>query len=208
MKTKLLFTAALMAATVGTQAVPSTGSSMLVQLLESQRLENNVEVLAEGDKERPTEDNTDVTSWIVNPSFDENNTNGWTFSQGGVGFAGTNDYYGGIPEAYADRWTHNLPIDLNQQLAGLPCGKYEVSVQAWGGVQPILYAEGNSYVEKGGDTGIQGTLADVDATFKNDSESHRIKIENIVVSGNLKIGIKCTATEGWLVFDNFKLKYG
>ena len=50
MKTKLLFTAALMAATVGTQAVPSTGSSMLVQLLESQRLENNVEVLAEGEE--------------------------------------------------------------------------------------------------------------------------------------------------------------
>ncbi len=50
MKTKLLFTAALMAATVGTQAVPNTGSSMLVQLLESQRLENNVEVLAEGEE--------------------------------------------------------------------------------------------------------------------------------------------------------------
>ncbi len=39
-----------MAATVGTQAVPNTGSSMLVQLLESQRLENNVEVLAEGEE--------------------------------------------------------------------------------------------------------------------------------------------------------------
>lgn len=50
MKTKLLFTAALMAATVGTQAVPNTGSSMLVQLLESQRLENNVAVLAEGEE--------------------------------------------------------------------------------------------------------------------------------------------------------------
>ena len=36
MKTKLLFSAALLAATVGAQAVPNTGSSMLVQLLESQ----------------------------------------------------------------------------------------------------------------------------------------------------------------------------
>ena len=64
MKTKLLFTAALMAATVGTQAVPSTGSSMLVQLLESQRLENNVEVLAEGE-----ETSVDVPTSIASYDF-------------------------------------------------------------------------------------------------------------------------------------------
>ena len=66
MKTKLLFTAALMAATVGTQAVPSTGSSMLVQLLESQRLENNVEVLAEGE-----ETTVNVPTPIASYDFEE-----------------------------------------------------------------------------------------------------------------------------------------
>ena len=64
MKTKLLFSAALLAATVGAQAVPNTGSSMLVQLLESQRLENNVAVLAEGE-----ETSVDVPTSIASYDF-------------------------------------------------------------------------------------------------------------------------------------------
>ena len=64
MKTKLLFSAALLAATVGAQAVPNTGSSMLVQLLESQRLENNVAVLAEGE-----ETSVDVPTSIASHDF-------------------------------------------------------------------------------------------------------------------------------------------
>ena len=66
MKTKLLFSAALLAATVGAQAVPNTGSSMLVQLLESQRLENNVEVLAEGE-----ETSVDVPTPLAFYDFEE-----------------------------------------------------------------------------------------------------------------------------------------
>ena len=81
MKTKLLFTAALMAATVGTQAVPSTGSSMLVQLLESQRLENNVAVLAEGE-----ETTVDVPTPIASYDFEEESAN-VTFKHFGIGVA-------------------------------------------------------------------------------------------------------------------------
>ena len=70
-----------MAATVGTQAVPSTGSSMLVQLLESQRLENNVEVLAEGE-----ETTVNVPTPIASYDFEEESAN-VTFKHFGIGVA-------------------------------------------------------------------------------------------------------------------------
>ena len=70
-----------MAATVGMQAVPSTGSSMLVQLLESQRLENNVAVLAEGE-----ETTVNVPTPIVSYDFEEESAN-VTFKHFGIGVA-------------------------------------------------------------------------------------------------------------------------
>ena len=85
MKTKLLFTAALMAATVGTQAVPNTGSSMLVQLLESQRLENNVEVLAEGE-ETSVNDEVSLPTPLAFYDFEEESAD-VTFKHFGSGVA-------------------------------------------------------------------------------------------------------------------------
>ncbi|MBR2379774.1 MAG: hypothetical protein IKA86_02085, partial [Paraprevotella sp.] len=57
MKTKQLFYVALVVATL-----------MSVQNINAQ----------DAIKERPTEDNTDVTAWIVNPNFDNNDLEGWS----------------------------------------------------------------------------------------------------------------------------------
>ena len=133
-----------MAATVGTQAVPSTGSSMLVQLLESQRLENNVEVLAEGEEtteevtqhQRPEGENVDVTDWIVNPGFDDGTTNGW----GGTGALPV--IVDGRAESISNTW-NRYTFDFYQDIQ-VPNGLYSVSVQehATIGGKTDLYIQG------------------------------------------------------------------
>ena len=207
MKTKLLFTAALMAATVGTQAVPSTGSSMLVQLLESQRLENNVEVLAEGDKERPTEDNTDVTDWIVNPDFSEGIT-GWT------GLA-EEEIQEGLVQKYCrtESWGYWV---FSQDIAGLPSGEYQLSAQCAMATSDRLYLFMRSSYEQreaqlkwtvyGGNT-----AQEVATAWSNDAESGKFSLAGnvLVLDGQVTIGVERRGNgyNGNTFFDNFQLIY-
>ena len=207
MKTKLLFTAALMAATVGMQAIPNTGSSMLVQLLESQRLENNVAVLAEGDKERPAEDNTDVTDWIVNPDFSEGIT-GWT------GLA-EEEIQEGLVQKYCrtESWGYWV---FSQDIAGLPSGEYQLSAQCAMATSDRLYLFMRSSYEQreaqlkwtvyGGNT-----AQEVATAWSNDAESGKFSLAGnvLVLDGQVTIGVERRGNgyNGNTFFDNFKLTY-
>ena len=196
-----------MAATVGTQAVPSTGSSMLVQLLESQRLENNVEVLAEGDKERPTEDNTDVTDWIVNPDFSEGIT-GWT------GLA-EEEIQEGLVQKYCrtESWGYWV---FSQDIAGLPSGEYQLSAQCAMATSDRLYLFMRSSYEQreaqlkwtvyGGNT-----AQEVATAWSNDAESGKFSLAGnvLVLDGQVTIGVERRGNgyNGNTFFDNFQLIY-
>ena len=126
MKTKLLFTAALMAATVGTQAVPNTGSSMLVQLLESQRLENNVEVLAEGE-ETSVNDEVSLPTPLAFYDFEEESAD-VTFKHFGSGVAPYS-----VPLSEMEKGLQFTGSDTNNmgyiQIANPFKGKSEITTQ-------------------------------------------------------------------------------
>ena len=206
MKTKVLFTAALMAAAAsGAQAAMNAGSNMLVQLLESQRFEG-VSLLADEDKVRPEQDNTDVTEWIVNPSFDENTMDGWT-STVNFGFWGATGPNVGTPEVY------NAAFEAYQDLSGLPNGKYAVSVQAWANRGNRGYFYRNTYLGRqdvGVSDGITGSLQEVSAFFQENPDERKLTLGDIVVvDGNLRIAIGWNGyvKNSWIVFDNFKLTY-
>ena len=65
--------------------------------------------------------NVDFTGYIANPGFEANNTNGWT---------GTND--GGDPAfAQGNKQQWNGSFSFSQPLAGLPNGKYKITVQGF-----------------------------------------------------------------------------
>ena len=104
----------------GAQAAPNAGSNMLVQLLESQRFEG-VSLLADEDKVRPEQDNTDVTEWIVNPDFSdtEHPANGWN---------GLGD--GEVINGIAQKWVENAGWaalwTVSQEVTDLPNGIYKL----------------------------------------------------------------------------------
>ena len=206
MKTKLLFTAALMAATVGTQAVPNTGSSMLVQLLESQRLENNVEVLAEGEEtteeltqhQRPEGENVDVTDWIVNPGFDDGTTNGW-------------EYTGTLPvivdgraESISNPW-NKYTFDFYQDIQ-VPNGLYSVSVQE----HATIGGRANLYIQGYDRATALMNWNNGDFTQWVDENVSRVTTGNVlVVDDTVRIGVNLHSghQNQNLHFDNFKLTY-
>ena len=206
MKTKLLFSAALLAATVGAQAVPNTGSSMLVQLLESQRLENNVEVLAEGEEtteevtqhQRPEGENVDVTDWIVNPGFDDGTTNGWEYT-------GTLPVIvGGRAESISNPW-NKYTFDFYQDIQ-VPNGLYSVSVQehATIGDRANLYIQGYDRA-----TALMN-WNNGDFTQWVDENVSRVTTGNVlVVDDTVRIGVNLHSghQNQNLHLDNFKLNY-
>ena len=210
MKTKVLFTAALMvAAASGAQAAPNAGSNMLVQLLESQRFEG-VSLLADEDKVRPEQDNTDVTEWIVNPDFSDGmngwNTGGMPYDEGHL----TND---GMPYMYSDGvHGYNRTFDFTQNLTGIPNGAYSLSVQiiSSAGV-PTVTLHLNSSIDKA-EYGIGQDRIEIATSIEawaDDQDANRVTTsEVLVVDGNLTMGInRHNGRAGYLYFDNFRLTY-
>ena len=210
MKTKLLFTAALMAATVGTQAVPNTGSSMLVQLLESQRLENNVAVLAEEAEESSLVDvswyyipNAKMT-WLSGKNASGNdvmvdNDMAWTTDTKGQGWnyrvyalstdpnadasKGDCPYPNGV-ERYIptdQQYAANTKV-LYQDLTGIPNGTYTVT----------LYAESRHLIDgKPHEGGLFVYANDVDTEITNGGGLMLYTLNNVqVTDGTLSLGVK------------------
>lgn len=201
MKTKLLFTAALMSAL---SAVPSDMYAFQFRGNEFSA-RDYVSVLAEDVKERP-EDGTDVSEWIVNSDFNNNNGDGW--ENGNVlGFAGSSGVLCGTAEVF-DR-----EFQISQLIENIPNGLYTVTVQGWANRGNRAYLNGSTYVDKGSSVigdGISGSLQDVSKTFNENLEAHKVVLGNLmVVDGKIRIGVSWNGyyPKSWVAFDNFKLIY-
>lgn len=196
MKTKLLFTAALMSAL---STVPSDMYAFQFRGNEFSA-RDYVSVLAEDVKERP-EDGTDVSEWIVNPDFNNNNGDGWENNEV-LGFQGC-----GTAEVF-DR-----EFQISQLIENIPNGLYTVTVQGWANRSNRAYLNGSTYVDNGSSVigdGISGSLQDVSKTFNENLEAHKVVLGNLmVVDGKIRIGVSWNGyyQKSWVAFDNFKLIY-
>lgn len=196
MKTKLLFTAALMSAL---STVPSDMYAFQFRGNEFSA-KDYVSVLAEGVKERP-EDGTDVSEWIVNPDFNNNNGDGWENNEV-LGFQGC-----GTAEVF-DR-----EFQISQLIENIPNGLYTVTVQGWANKGNRAYLNGSTYVDNKSSVvgdGIKGSLQDVSKNFEEDPESHKVTLGDLmVIDGKIRIGMSWNGSVGgsWVAFDNFKLIY-
>ena len=175
----------------------------------------------------------DITFLIENPSFDNNNAEGWTADPApGFQSFGNCEYY-------------QAEFDINQTLTGMPKGNYELKVQAfqrpgrWNDVY-AAYQSGTNNVSSviyinDGQTTIKNLVSegatDVDHQWANGNDSNNGTVYyannmqgaaaafaagnywNTVltnVEGDLKFGFKSTKTHvdyDWTIFDNFQLFY-
>ena len=134
--------------------------------------------------------NVDLTSLIVNPGFEEGNTNGWTNSgtitanaQGNKAFDNTQGNY------YAERWHADGTVDINQTIQYLPAGIYKI--------EAYIYS----------DTGDAKLYANSEEVSVSTSRKYSAVIE-ITEKGSIKIGATCTLTNStWICIDDFKLTY-
>jgi len=79
---------------------------------------------------------TDVTEYLTNPDF-ENGTTGWTVFSGGGG----NLQLGGNSYNHCFEAWHSTNFDVYQEVANLPMGVYEVSVQGF-----VRYLDGQNAI--------------------------------------------------------------
>jgi len=170
----------------------------------------------------------DITFLITNPSFDNNNADGWTCNPAPGFQSYTNcEYYAGNTRTF----------DIYQTLTSMPKGNYELKVQAFqrtGWFRPTLPVSSVIYINKG-QTTIKALTdegaTDADHQWHNGNDSHDDTgyypnsmrgaaaafaagfYWNTVltaVEGELKFGFKSTADAadgGWTIFDNFQLYY-
>ncbi len=168
----------------------------------------------------------DLTYYIVNPGFDNNENTGWTG-------AGTINYH----EAEFFQKT----FDMYQQINGFPAGKYTMKAQGFerpgnndGGaafragteiIHARFYAKSNKFPERavpfkslyqhsysgsGAVNGYTNTMAGAEILLA-DPTNYAITIADILLAEGdvLTIGAKSDFQQGsyWVLFDNFRLEY-
>lgn len=146
-----------------------------------------------------------MTSYIVNPSFENGGTAGWEND----GFnTQTNSYFTGKNgTTYLERWVVKgscIPdVSISQQITGLPNGKYRLRAA----VANIQQNGDNSTVNKGDpQTGVT-LFADRYEEAVNTMKSG-LYVYFTVVDGQVTIGMRAeNATGNWVCLDNFILQY-
>ena len=168
----------------------------------------------------------DMTQYIANPTFDNNNATGWN----GIGAVNYNEV-----EFY--QWIFNM----NQQITGLPAGRYSLKAQGFerpkfndsgaaykAGTEVIsakLYAKSTVFSEKNipfnsvykhsytGSESLNGyvnTMYSASVMFSNQA-NYQMTLPEILLGENdtLTIGAKTSFQQGgyWVLFDNFRLMY-
>ena len=138
---------------------------------------------------------TDLSSLIVNPSF-ETNVNGWV-NTGSMVRQG-NDSFGEFKDggSYLERWAGSslaVPVGISQTISGLPNGVYKV-------VAPALAS--------GGDNGVAELFANAEITNVTGNPATMFDVTANVTDGTLTFGFrKTTGTANYIAVDNFKLYY-
>ena len=197
----------MVAAASGAQAASYTESNMLLQLLESQRYEG-VSLLADEDKVRPEQDNTDVTEWIVNPDFSdtEHPANGWN----GLG---DGEVINGIAQKWVESAGWAALWTVSQEVTDLPNGIYKLSAQVrveWSDRLNLFLQssfERQTSLLKGGGTSTSEAVA---TGWGSNSDANRVETPNVFVyDGKITFGVELFKKDKKFntCFDNFKLTY-
>ncbi len=139
---------------------------------------------------------TNVTSRVINPSFESGITDGWSNSGMAVQ-TNTEIAANKTGRTYAEKWVQAPGVlpnsSIEQKITGLPLGEYELSA--------TCHAE-----QQGKSITINGVYL-----FANDqkvevSASQRYKVNVTVTSGELTIGFRCENTNAnWITVDHFQL---
>ena len=143
-----------------------------------------------------------VSFMLDNPTFDAANTDGWTID-GYTGQAGYPRFGGGAAEFW------HAAFDLNQTVTDLPDGQYRVSAQVAATLTKDVEVYANEisgnpdlYLSNG------QTLDGVGDGFATYREDNRVTLGLSILGGeSLKLGLRTEATDGWVVFDDFRLEY-
>ena len=174
-----------------------------------------------------TKGNEDLTSKIVNPSFDGETSKGWS---------GTAPAF----QSYTNAEFFNKNLDFYQTITGLQPGIYEVGVQAFyrNGTYATAANLHNNGTEKLSATFYANEVsASIASIFSDASNNHKVGVSTtagyipdnmeqaasyfrqglykntltvlVGEEGTLKIGLKKTkaTTNDWTIFDNFTLSY-
>lgn len=170
----------------------------------------------------------DMTSYIVNQGFDDNNDTGWT---------------GGGVVNYHEVEFYETTFDMYQHISGLPAGKYRMKVQGFerpkgndsgaaykNGTETIyarFYAKATDFSEKtvsfnslyrhtysgtGSSNGYVNTMEAAETMLTNSIKGYyETTLSDILINegGVLTIGAKTDFKQNgyWALFDNFRLEY-
>ena len=139
------------------------------------------------------ETNVDLTSLIVNPSFEVSGLNGWT-NVGGMVTQG-NTSFGKTGSTYAEYWQPNGTKSLSQTIGLLPAGIYTLTLdaKARGVTSAKLFANTNE---------VAMTIADEQHTYNLTFE--------LADKASINLGFEGVGTgagASWLAIDNFTLTY-
>lgn len=190
-------------------------------------LNSNNEVCVENATGFPEEQEEDLTSLIVNPSFQGNTAYGWSGTTPGF-------------QSYTNAEFYNKTFDFNQTISGLAPGYYEVGVQAFyrmGGYNDAATKHNNGTEVLNAKLYANDSIADIASIFADANNNYQVGVktaagyvpdnmeqaasyfrrglyQNKVVTcvgenGTLKLGLKksVTVASDWTIFDNFTLRY-
>lgn len=161
----------------------------------------------------PTDEQpVDFTDWIVNPTFDEENADGWSISvvdRTNAGYQGAS-YSGGTDiSQFIEVWRNGEALgngDVFQVISFLPEGTYVLGVDAISSNQMDASAEV---------TGVQlfceeedGAFDAVDLFTGNGTPEHFDLVFKKKAGTDVKIGIRATDTNAnWIAADNWTLSF-
>jgi hypothetical protein len=138
-------------------------------------------------------ENVDLTSLIVNPSF-ENNFTGWT-NIGSMAIQGNTSFKAKDGSYYCEYWQPNGTKGVSQTIAVLPAGLYSITVR----------------VKARGVTSAKIFAAGIDqAVTIEDAENEYTVNFALDDKGSALIGFEGVGTgagNSWLALDNFRLNY-
>lgn len=144
-------------------------------------------------------ENSDVTCYLSNPSFEGGNMDGWTVENNGGDWTPMTRSNAGDPKSgryWYEKYKFSGKIDVNQTVSGLPAGHYRLSVLA---------------VDQSNQTKlIAETATNSNETVIKTEPSDRYTVDIFVNEGeDLKLGLYCEnhPANKWVGFDDFRLTY-
>ena len=144
----------------------------------------------------------DMTELLANPTFDAANTNGWT-QEGYSGEGGYPKYGAGAIEYW------HCTFDLHQTVTGLRDGLYRVSAQLAATIPSNVQLYADDLSANAARQLIEGTdnLTGTGDRFASNREDDRASVAALVLDGELRLGMRTSALDTWIVFDDFRLEF-